>query len=176
MLQPWPSSLFFFSWKHPQVSISQHAPFSLAVATSQCEASVSTHRSLPAVGLSKLRNGIGKLPGQIFDLTESPGAVGWALKLFCPHSPVWDSDRRLSHPSAQNRCSLVQIIVEQFCWDGRAALCAQTRRFPPRRAVPSGYTVWRCPWHPAVAAGQGDPRGGEVSKGLGPSSLRVPTQ
>lgn len=43
-------------------------------------------------------------------------------------------------------------------------------------AVPSGYTVWCCPWHPAVAAGQGDPRGGEVSKGLGPSSLRVPTE
>lgn len=91
---------FFFSWKHPQVIISQHAPFSLAVATSQCEASVSIRQSLPAVGLSKLRNGIRKLPCQIFDLTESPGAVGWALKLFYPHSPMWDSDRRLSHPTA----------------------------------------------------------------------------
>lgn len=72
---------FFFSWKHPQVGISQRCPFSLAVVTTLWKALVTTRLSLPVVEPSKLRNCITKLPCQIFGLTKSLCTIRWGLKL-----------------------------------------------------------------------------------------------
>lgn len=78
--------------------------FSHAISSCCCEhpvQSVAEHpQSFVAVRLSQLRNRIRKHPSQMFDLTESLGAVGRVFKLFCLHSSMWDSDGRLSHPAA----------------------------------------------------------------------------
>lgn len=109
------SLFFFFSWRHPQVGVSQHALFSLTVMTTLGEVLVSAHHSLPAVGLSKLRNCIRKLPCQIFDLAESPcaGCSGSsACAVLCGILMSACSTRQ--HPSAPNPRSLVQTITELF--------------------------------------------------------------
>lgn len=176
MPQPWlPTS--FFSWKHPQADVSQHCPFSLAVATTLCKALVTTHSSLPVVEPSKLRNCLTKLPCLIWPREISVHHWMGAQTSACtvPRGIGMGVGHTRQCPSAQNCCILVQIIAELFAQWPSHSLCPNPGCFPPCRML-SGYRVWLCPWHPAGMAGQGTPEGRKVSKGLGPSSLWVPME
>lgn len=172
------AAFYFFSWKPPQVDISQRCPFSLAVVTTLCKALVATRSSLPVVEPSKLRNCITKLPCQIFGLTKSLCTIRWGPKLLPAQSRMGFEWMVVTPNSARLHRTVASCSKSSLSslpgWPSHS-LCPNPGCFPACWIL-SGYGVWRCPWHPAGMAGQGDPEGRKVSKGLGPSSLWVPVE